>query len=88
MHIYASLEEAEYNEEEYQCPLFVHSNLPSYSTFTAAFATNSSNNNIVEKSDISSFLLVHIPMATTEDTEDCKMYNISLCSGPKWSNTG
>jgi hypothetical protein len=68
-----------FNAEEYACPVYVHSLLPAASCDVLGLpdchhAATRAGRNAEEA-------LLYIPMETTEDVEDCRMYGIAVHSG-------
>ncbi len=66
----------EFNPEEYLCPLYVHSLLP-VTHDLLGMCINATSISQVQKMGV----LAYIPMETTEDVEDCKIYNVAVHSG-------
>lgn len=69
------------NPEEYMCPIYVHCILPAapelFPISRAGGCTISSDAAHVHKDAA----LMHIPMETTEDVDDCRMFSIAVHSG-------
>ena len=71
-----------FNPEEYLCPLYIQSFLPTTSLDVLDLPRCTQQTREQAESD-PSVALLHIPMETTEDVEDCKMYEIAVYSGPR-----
>ena len=67
-----------FNPEEFLCPVYLHSLLPTTHDILALRACCTTATDI---SQVQKCVLAHIPMETTEDVEDCKMYGVSIHSG-------
>jgi len=77
IHISAALNEQEISQGDgYHCPLYVDNDLPQ--SIDIMYDSNSSRDRSIAP-------LLHVPMHTVEDREDCKMRGVALFSGPKWT---
>lgn len=75
-----------FNAEEYLCPLYIRSWLPN--TFDLLNLPTCTRQSAYWESmslQTEDPALLFIPMETTEDVEDCKMYEIALYSGQRTS---
>ena len=63
------------NPEEYLCPVYVHCILPAA---TELFPCTTLTDAAPVPLEVAA---MHIPMETTEDVEDCKMFSIAVHSG-------
>ena len=66
-----------FNPEEFLCPVYLHSLLPTTHDVLALRACTTKTC----ASQVQKTVLAYIPMETTEDVEDCKMYGVSIHSG-------
>lgn len=64
-----------HNPEEYLCPVYVHSILPASTELFPCATLYDTAPGCVESA------VMHIPMETTEDVEDCRMFAIAVHSG-------
>eukprot|EP00388_Colpodella_angusta_P027941 GDKK01010959.1.p1 GENE.GDKK01010959.1~~GDKK01010959.1.p1 ORF type:complete len:112 (+),score=1.91 GDKK01010959.1:1-336(+) len=67
-----------FNPEEYLCPVHLHSLLP---TTHDLLALRDPRTTSACTSQAQKTVLAYIPMETTEDVEDCKMYGVAIHSG-------
>lgn len=69
------------NPEEYLCPIYVHCILPFTTDLFPAVSGGSCTTLHDAASVHNEVAVMHIPMETTEDVEDCKMFSIAVHSG-------
>lgn len=67
-----------YNPEEFLCPVYVHSLLPGWPCDLLGLPDC---RRAACQSPQATEALLYIPVETTEDVEDCKMYGVAIHSG-------
>eukprot|EP01038_Epipyxis_sp_PR26KG_P006044 gene6044-8321_t len=89
LQISATLQPPQQHDEDYYCPLYVLPDMPSQS-LSLFDGSNGTSQTILNKNhSLGCFndkdnILCYVPIPTTEDTEDCRMFGIALYSSPKW----
>jgi hypothetical protein len=73
-----------FNAEEYLCPVYQHSLFPSCTDILGlpACEGDAHPGGAQEvREEVEEVVLLRIPMETTEDVEDCRMYSIGIHAG-------
>ncbi len=80
-----SHDEYEVDEEEYMCPLYITpDNFPSAAGVDSLPLGGHSH----AGGAVTTVPIAYVPIATTEDTEDCTMFGIGMYCGSKWRLPG
>jgi len=80
--VYTSLDKPDYNDEDYQCPVYI----PSYSQHVPSL---SHLNQTIHHHNACDGMggceaVFTVPINTIEDIQDCAMHRIALYSAPPW----
>lgn len=85
----SSHDEYEVDEEEFMCPLYVTSdNFPGVGAGGELLRPLGGKGGQHAGGAVMTMPIAYVPIATTEDTEDCTMFGIGMYCGSRWRLPG